>query len=175
MFAGAQKIKTEASMNHEFEMLDQRISRLERKNRRLRWLAIAVAALGLASRVWGQAAGNTPVQAQKFELRDGSGRLRAELAILNGGPALRFFDADGDVECLLGAYSFSIFKKGGDNQAVFARDGLEFGDGRDRTFVGINADEAGQVGKLRLNDYRKKIYTTIVAEDLATLRPAKNQ
>ncbi len=165
-------------MSEEFEMLDKRLRRLESQNRRLKWLGITLAALALATTAWGQTVRNAVTQAQKFELRDDKGRLRAELAILqrgtkDEGPALRFFDVDGDVECLLAGSSFSIFKKGGDNQAVFGKGGLEFSDGVEKTFVSISADAENQIGKLQLNDYRKKIYATVVPKDLEKLHELK--
>ncbi len=162
-------------MSREFEMLDMRIRRLESQNRRLKWLGITLAALAVTTTAWGQTGGNTVAQAQKFELRDEAGRLRGELAILNGRPGLRFFDTDGNVQSLLAQDSFSIFKKGGDNQAVFGKDGLEFGDGQDKTFIMLEAHERDQMGKLRINDYRQNVYGTVTAEDLAKLHPVKTR
>jgi hypothetical protein len=75
------------------------------------------------------------------------------------------------VKSLLADDSFTIFKKGGDIQAVFASDGLSSEDGRDKVFVMLGAQEADQMGKLRINDYRNKIYSTVTAKDLAKLRP----
>jgi hypothetical protein len=86
---------------------------------------------------------------------------------LEDGTALRFFDAEGNVKSLLADDSFTIFKKGGDIQAVFVANGLSFEDGRDKVFVTLSAHEVAQMGKLRINDYRNKIYSTITAEDLA--------
>jgi hypothetical protein len=158
-------------MDHEFEVLERRIQYLESRNRRMKWLGILFAVLVVTTAAWGQKAQNVVTQAQKFELRDDAGRLRAELAVLEGAPALRFFDAEGNVKGLLADDSFTIFKKGGDIQAVFAADGLSFEDGRDKVFVMFSAHEADQAGKLRINDYRNKIYSTITAEDLAKLHP----
>ena len=160
-------------MNSEFEALEKRIEHLESRNRRQKWIGLAIAALALATAVRGQKTGNVVVQAQGFELRDEAGRLRAELGILNGGPALRFLSEDNDVDSLLEGDSFTIFRKGGDIRAAFAADGLSFEDGRDKVFITLNAYEEDQMGKLRLNDYRHKIYTTITAEDLARLHPDK--
>lgn len=160
-------------MSRELEALENRMRRLESQNRSLWGLCIALAVLALAATAWGQTAKSAPLQAQQFELRDDSGRLRAELAILNGGPALRFFDVDGDVECLLSGDSFNIFKKGGDNQAVFAKNGLSFGDGKYETFVRLDADEKKQMGELFLNNKKTGTYTTVNADDLAPLHTAK--
>ena len=161
-------------MSHEFQTLHKRIRRLESDNRRLKWLAIVLGAFALAATAWGQTTTrNTVAQAQKFELRDDAGRLRAELAILNGRPGLRIFDADGDVQSLLAEDSFSIFKKGGDNLAVFRKDGLQFGDGQDKTFVSLDAYAKEQMGKLKLNDYRSKVYATVVPDDIEKLHQLK--
>jgi len=156
-------------MDHELEVLERRVQYLESRNRRMKWLGILLAVLVITTAAWGQKAQNVVAQAQKFELRDDAGRLRAELAVLEGGSVLRFFDGDGNVKSLLADDSFTIFKKGGDIQAVFAADGLSFEDGRDKVFVMLSAHDADQTGKLKINDYRKKIYSTITAEDLAKL------
>ena len=160
-------------MTHDFEALETRIRRLERANRRLKWLGLVVAALAATGMAWGQSGKGIDVQAQKLELRDDAGRVRAELSILEKGPALRFFDAAGDVKSLLTDDSFTIFKKGGDIQAVFAFNGLSFEDGHDKVYVSLRADEEGQAGKLRINDYRNKAYMIITAQDLAKLRAKK--
>jgi len=159
-------------VNREFEDLEKRIRRLELQNRRLKWLGVMFVALAMTSAAWAQKTGSQVMQAHKFELRDDAERLRAELAILEGRPTLRFFAEIGDVQSLLAEDSFTIFKKGGDIQAVFAFNGLSFEDGHDKTFVSLTADEEGQGGKLKLNDYRHKVYTVINAEDLAKLRSA---
>jgi hypothetical protein len=159
-------------MNREFEDLEKRIRRLELQNRRLRWLGVMFVALAMTTAAWAQKTGSQVMQAQKFELRDDAGRLRAELAILEGGPTLRFFAESGDVQSLLAEDSYTIFKKGGDIQAVFAFNGLSFEDGHDKVFVSLTADEEGQGGKLKLNDYRHKVYTVINAQDLAKVRAA---
>jgi hypothetical protein len=158
-------------MDREFEALKRRIQCLESRNRRMKWVGILFGVLLITTATRGQKAQNVVTQAPKFELRDDSGRLRAELAVLEGGTALRFFDAEGNVKSLLADDSFTIFKKGGDIQAVFASDGLSFEDGHDKVFVTLSADETDQMGKLKINDYRNKIYSTITAEDLAKLHP----
>jgi hypothetical protein len=78
-------------MSQELEVLEQRIRRLESQNRRLKWLGVLVLALALTTAARGQKTGTIVTQAQKFELRDDAGHLRAELAMLNGEPGLRFF------------------------------------------------------------------------------------
>jgi hypothetical protein len=156
-------------MNEKLDVLDRRLMRLESQNRRLKWLGVVCVVLAMATVAWGENAKSVAVQAQSFELRDDGGRLRAELAILNGGPTLRFFDKDEDVQCLLAEDSFTIFKKGGDIQAVFAFNGLSFEDGHDKVFVTLGASENEQMGKLKVSDYRHKIFSSITAEDVSKL------
>jgi hypothetical protein len=169
-------------VTEEFEIFEKRIRHLESQNRIFKWLAITLVALGLTTTAWSQKIQNTVIQAQKFELRDDKGRLRAELAILEAGKkdegaALRFFDKDGDVESLLGGNEFAIFKKGEDNQATFRRNGLEFGDGNyhGKTFVTLDAYEEDQSGKLRLNDYRTKTHVVLTPKNLAKLLKLNSQ
>lgn len=162
-------------MTGELEMLEKRIGRIESYNRHLKWLTIALAVLALAATAWGQAAKDTIVKAQKCELRDNAGRMRAELAILNGEPALRFFGSDGDVQSLLTGDQFNIFQKGGDILASFGKDGLRFEDGNEKTFVTLTAYGKDQMGKLRLNDYRSGTFIVVTAQDLAKLVKSKSQ
>jgi len=157
-------------MNEELEVLEQRIRRLESQNRRLKWIGIVLVVLGLASTVWAQKPRNVAIQAQKFQLRDDAGRLRAELSMLNGDPALRFFGEHEDAESVVDGYSFSIFKRGGSEAnivASFDSNGLAFEDGRDRQFVVLRVDDENQTGKLQLNDYAHKIYAGVTPADLS--------
>src|SRR6266704_2349699 len=118
--------RTEDAVTSEFQMLEKRIARIESQNRRLKWLAVVLAGLTLTSAAWAQTAKDPVVRAQKLELRDEGGRVRAELAILNGEAGLRFFDRNGVGQALLSGDSFTIFEKGGDILASFAKNGLQF-------------------------------------------------
>jgi hypothetical protein len=160
-------------MNTEIKGLEKRIQRLESQNRRLRWVGLFFIGLVATTAVWGQRTGSVELQAQKFELRDDAGRLRAELSMLNGGPALRFFGEHNDGESLLNEDSFTIFKNGGDIRAAYAAEGLSIEDGHDKVFVTLGANEGDQMGKLRINDYRHKIYAVVNAEDLAKVHSDK--
>jgi hypothetical protein len=75
-----------------------RLERLERQQRRWRGAAVA-GALGLAAlALMGQKPAGRTVEAERFVLRDGAGRVRAELMMVDGteqSVALRFKDADG--------------------------------------------------------------------------------
>jgi len=163
-------------MSHEFEALENRIRRLESQNRRLKWLGIVFAVLAMTSVAWGQKSGGVVTQAQKFEPRDDKGRLRAELCILNGDPALRFLGEHEDAESILDGYSFTILKQGGteaDILAMFGAHGLSFENGRDHVFVSLRGDEDEQTGKLQLNDYHHKIFAGVTPVDLSKLQPVK--
>ncbi len=166
--------RTEDAVTSEFQMLEKRIARIESQNRRLKWLAVVLAGLTLTSAAWAQTAKDPVVRAQKFELRDEGGRVRAELAILNGEAGLRFFDRNGVGQALLSGDSFTIFEKGGDILASFAKNGLQFEDGHEKTFVALTAHDKDQMGKLRLNDYRTGTFIVVTAQDLAKLK-AKGQ
>jgi hypothetical protein len=163
-------------MSHDIERLETRIRRLESQNRRLKWIGILVAVLAMASTVWAQKAGTPAMQAQKFELRDDAGKLRADLAILNGEPVLSFYDKNGGSESFIDGDQFTIFKKGGgeaDIQAAFGAHGLSFEDGHDRVFVSLRGDEENQTGKLQLNDYRHKTFSGVTPADLSKLQPER--
>ena len=152
-------------MTQQLDLLEKRISVLESQNRRLKWLGVTFAAVVMTIAASGKTA-ETVVKAQKIELHDESGHLRAELAILNGGPALRFFDEDGDVEALLGSDSFNMFNKDGEGQTSFGKDGAEFEDSKGNIFVSIDAYQKDQMGKITLRDFRNQTYVTITPKDL---------
>lgn len=97
--------RREGAMNGQmFDALAQRLDRLERENRRLRRVG-ATLAVGVAAVVlMGQA--RTParvIEAQKFVLRDESGKIHAELDLgRHGTPFLAFSDQDGKARAGLG-------------------------------------------------------------------------
>jgi len=166
-------------MNCDIEALEKRIERLERQNRRVKWLGFVLVALATATATWGQKdkSSDVVVQAQKFELWDDAGRLRADLLMLNGEPALRFFDKDGTTGgSLLDGHSFTIFRKGGgesDIEATFGGEGLSFEGEHNRVFVSLRADEEEQTGKLQLNDYTHKAFVGVTPTDLSKLHGDK--
>jgi len=166
--------QTEDAVTSEFQMLEKRIARIESQNRRLKWSAVILACLALTSAAWAQTAKDIVVRAQKLELRDEGGRVRAELAILNGQPALRFFDSHGTGQSLLTGDQFNIYEPGGEILASFGTEGVQFGDGHEKTFVMLTAHAKDQMGKLRLNDYRTGTFIVVTAQDLAKLK-AKGQ
>ena len=169
-------------MTSEFEILERRVARIESQNRRLRWLAVAFAlavlafgALAVVTTAYAQAAKELVIRAQKFELHDDKGHSRAELLMLIGEPTLRFLGDDGVAQAILTNDSFTIFQKGGDILASFAKDGVRLEDGHEKIFVMLTAHEKDQMGKLRLNDYRTGTHVVITAQDLAKLLKSKSQ
>jgi hypothetical protein len=156
-------------MNGEFENLEKRIKRLERQNRLLGWSCFLLIVLGLVTAAGGQTAKDTVIRAQKIELHDDAGRLRADLSMVNGASTLRFFDGEGIVQSLVSGDQLSIYEKEGDILASFTKEGLEFGDGHQKTYVRISAREEDRLGKVQLNDYRTKTYAVLTAKDLAKL------
>jgi hypothetical protein len=110
--------------------LEGRLNRLERENRRWKWLAAVGPALALAG-LLGQTLPNagaighdspgarpapTPavVEAQSFVLRDGRGAPRATLAMgADGAPIFHFIDRDGTVRTVLAPSHLTLLTAGG--------------------------------------------------------------
>ena len=156
-------------MSLELDSLEKRIRRLERQNRLLGWSWLLLIILGLVTAATAQTARDAALRAQKIELHDDTGRLRADLSVVNGAATLRFFDADGVVQSLVSGDQLSLYEKEGDILASFTKEGLEFGDGHQKTYVRISAREEDRMGKLQLNDHRTKTYAVLTAKDLARL------
>jgi hypothetical protein len=101
--------------------LNDRITRLERRNRGLTCVA-AVSVIGLVILV---AAGAMPsqvadkVEAKQFVLRSPQGKVLAELGAdpFDGQPSLELFDDHGQIRVKLGVKGLSICNNGRDGQA----------------------------------------------------------
>lgn len=156
-------------MNGEFEKLQKRIARLEIQNRFLGWSCFLLIVLGLVVAARGQTVRDAIIRAQKIELHDDAGHLRADLGVVNGAATLRFLDGDGVVQSVVSGDQLSLYEKEGDVLASFTKEGMEFGDGHQKTYVRISAREEDRLGKLQLNDYRTKTYAVLTAKDLARL------
>lgn len=73
-----------------------RLERVERENRRLKRVGVAVLAGIAAVVLMGQAVpGRRDLEAQSFTLLDSTGHLQARLGMLAGGAALQLFDQNG--------------------------------------------------------------------------------
>jgi len=105
--------------------IEERLTQLERKNRRLT-LALVVAGLAtsLAVAVGMAAPGavSEEVKAHQFNLVDENGKTRASLGMFKGGPSLTLFDENGNRRAALavdplavdkGNSSFSLFDEKG--------------------------------------------------------------
>ncbi len=77
--------------DHDWE---RRVARLERSGRRTRWGCALVLLVGLAAgSVFSE--GEKTVRAERFELVDPQGRVRATLELRDGGPGLFLSDEQG--------------------------------------------------------------------------------
>jgi hypothetical protein len=156
-------------MKGEFDNLEKRIGRLERQNRLLGWSCFLLIVLALITAARGQTARDAVLRAQKIELHDDAGRLRADISMVDGASTLRFHDANGVVQSVVSGDQLSLYEKEGDILASFTKEGMEFGDGHQKTYVRISAREEDRLGKLQLNDFRTKTYAVVTAKDLAKL------
>jgi hypothetical protein len=156
-------------MNTELERFEGRMKRLERQNRFLGWSCFLLIVLSLVVAARGQTAKDSVIRTQKIELHDDGGHLRADLSVVNGNSTLRFLDGDGIVQSVVSGDQLSLYEKEGDVLASFTKEGMEFGDGHQKTYVRISAREEDRLGKLQLNDYRTKTYAVLTAKDLARL------
>lgn len=65
-------------MSSEASVLERRIGQIESRNRRLRWLIVALVIFTIVASAWAQGTSHPAVKATKFELYDEAGHLRAE-------------------------------------------------------------------------------------------------
>jgi hypothetical protein len=73
-----------------------RLEKVERQNRRLRGAGIAVFVLAAAGLLMGQAMPKARiVEAEGFQLKDGQGKVRAELVVDKDGPRMALRDENG--------------------------------------------------------------------------------
>jgi hypothetical protein len=73
-----------------------RLEKVERQNRRLRGAGIAVLMLAVAGLLMGQALPKARiVEAEGFVLKDGAGKVRAELVVDKDGPGLELYGKNG--------------------------------------------------------------------------------
>jgi hypothetical protein len=89
--------------------LAARVEILERQNRMFKRAALALLLLPVALLVMGQARPNRTVEARSFVLRDSGGVKKAELTVLDSGPALQFFDSKGVETAYLSPVGYVIF------------------------------------------------------------------
>lgn len=162
-------------MSTEGRILEGRIERIETRNRRLRWLAVGLAAVAIVGAARGQSTKYPVVKAQKFELYDEAGHLSAELLLLDGKPSLRLFGEDGATESVLSNDRFSIQTKQGGLLAVLGRDGVRFEDGKGNTFLALTANDKEQRAELHLNDLRTSTHAAVTASDLDKLLKSRSQ
>jgi hypothetical protein len=105
-------------VGYDFQMLAERIKKLERQNRLFKRGGIILVFSCFTLLLMGQArpAAKT-VEAQDFVLRDASGAARAELSMLSGEPFLRFFDSKGSPDSALTEHELTLLDTTG--RAIF--------------------------------------------------------
>jgi len=85
------------SETSKIQILEKRLVKLERQNRRVKWMGILFIVLAVAVVCMGQTRPkNRLIEGEKFVLKDISGTRRAELVMEPGGPGLVLYDADGN-------------------------------------------------------------------------------
>ena len=83
------------SETSKIQILEKRLVKLERQNRRVKWMGILFIVLAVAVVCMGQTRPkNRLIEGEKFVLKDISGTRRAELVMEPGGPGLVLYDAD---------------------------------------------------------------------------------
>ncbi len=97
--------------------LAQRLNIMERQNRRLKRMGMVILAGATVLTLMGQARLSRTVEAEKFILKDASGKVRAEIGMGEKGPALRFRAEDGKFRIGLGLV--------GDEHGLFLLDANE--------------------------------------------------
>lgn len=131
------RTKGGALMTTDLENITKRLEKLERQNRRLKqsWIAALlliclIVTLGLAGPI-------RIIEAEKFVLKDATGKTTAELSTKGAGPELRFLDYEGKLRLGVGIYAGSpnvaLFDRNEKQVATFVADQtgseLWFGDG----------------------------------------------
>ena len=83
-------------MKTDMQTILNRLARVERQNRALKWAGVALLVLILFGSFWGQTASNkNVVKAEEFVLLDDQGRYRAVLEMTDSGPSFSLVDRVG--------------------------------------------------------------------------------
>jgi len=112
-----------------FQALCDRVTRLEKQNRRMRLLSVLLVLTPILVVVACQPRPASIVEAQKFILRDRGGKVRVEIAMSydvgsKGNPVIRLLDENGKELTTIGAGVLDISGKG--ESAVLLDDRLQF-------------------------------------------------
>jgi len=81
--------------SEEFREIAARVEAVERENRRLKKIALSVLALAGAVLLMGQARPNRTIEAERFILKDASGKIRARLDMSADRPTLALLNEGG--------------------------------------------------------------------------------
>jgi hypothetical protein len=85
----------------------ERLEKLEKQNRRIKRAGLAVMVFIGAALLSGQASVPWKIEAERFVLRDSTGKVRGELGMTGHGPLLTLYDNDGAQRA-----AFGIAEKG---------------------------------------------------------------
>ena len=122
-----------ASQTPDLQAVAERLGKVEKQNRRLKSVGIAVLLLVSAVLVIGQAVPKEPIllEAEAFILRDKNGNVRAGLMLNeDGSPSLTFLDKNENLRAWLvldedGMPSFMLFDENENKRAVLGFTSLE--------------------------------------------------
>lgn len=96
-----------------WEIVESRLSSLERQNRRLRAGFILAALAIVCTLTLGLSGAGSTVEAQRFVLKNAKGEVRAELSMLDGDyPRLSLLSPNGEKATELSPLGVSVFDKG---------------------------------------------------------------
>ncbi len=120
-------------MTPELEIIEERLEKVERENRQLKRTGLAVLLLAGVALVMGQARPIRTVEAEKFVLRDWSGKRRATLAVqADESVSLTLADSTGKVRASLNVGklgpSLDLADPNGKVKETFSDEGLMFFD-----------------------------------------------
>ena len=99
------------SDRRDFIELQDRLSRLEKQNRRCKQLGVAALLVVVSLIVMAQAPSSKTVEANEFILRDGSGNVRARLSMneSRSGPEMVLLDEKGRSRIKLEGFNESLY------------------------------------------------------------------
>ena len=135
-----------ASRELDIPMLEDRLEKLERDNRRLKYVAALVLTCAAAFVSLGIAPSSRIIEAEGFVLRDDSGKVRAILGVSAAGPALSLRDGNGIERVLLAAQA---------NGAPLLR--FSDADGKDRAVLTVTPSGPG----LSFADSHERVRTAL--------------
>ncbi len=129
----------EAMISDRWEILEARVIRLERQNRRLRGGCLLAGLVIVCTLTLGLSKAANTVEAQRFVLKNAKGEVRAELTTLDGDyPRLSLLSPNGEKVAEFSSLGVSVIDKGLPGKlplAHFGNTGLYFTDKQGRVVM----------------------------------------